>query len=192
MAGKFITIYGVNNMGKSTQAKLLVERLEANGQKAKYVKYPVYDLEPSGPFINSILRGGTQHMSEEELQLWFVVNRYQFEEQLEKWLEEGYTVVAEDYVGTGMAWGMAKGLSEQWVETVNEGLRKEDLAILMTGNRVKAATESGHVHEENDDLIEKCYERLQLLADKHGWKRLALQDKIEDTSDLIWDLVNRY
>ncbi len=177
-------------MGKSTHAKRLVDRLNENGQKAKYVKYPVYTLEPSGPFINKILRGGVQHISEKELQLWFVVNRHQFEEEVEKWLKEGCIVIAEDYVGTGMAWGMAKGLSEQWLETINDGLRTEDLAILMTGDRVKSATEKGHVHEENDELIGKCYEKLQYLADKHGWKKIALQEKQEDTANMIWNLVN--
>jgi hypothetical protein len=44
-------------------------------------------------------------MDEHELQLWFVLNRYQYEPELKKLLNDGYIVIAEDYVGTGIAWG---------------------------------------------------------------------------------------
>ncbi|MDA1060413.1 MAG: hypothetical protein O3B47_01320, partial [bacterium] len=153
MKGTFITIYGVNNMGKSTHAKLLVKKLQDEGHKAHYVKYPVYEIEPSGVFIDSVLRSGDQSISEEELQLWFILNRYQYQPELKRLLNDGYMVVAEDYIGTGMAWGMAKGLSENWVETCNKGLIKENLSILIEGERMKAAKEKNHVHEENDELI---------------------------------------
>ena len=42
--GKFIVIYGVNNLGKTTQANMLVQKLKASGLKAEYLKYPIYDL----------------------------------------------------------------------------------------------------------------------------------------------------
>ncbi len=187
MKGKFITIYGINNIGKTTHAKKLVERLEAEGRKAKYVKYPVYDVEPSGSFIDGVLRGeGGQKISEEELQLWYVINRYQYEPELKRLLEDGYIIIAEDYIGTGIAWGAAKELSIEWGENVNSGLLKEDLAILMEGNRDISAQEEVHVHEQNDDLIEKCTKVHSDLADKYGWKRVVLQEKVEDTAELMW------
>ncbi len=192
MEGKFITIYGVNNMGKSTHAKLLVKRLKAQGHKAYYVKYPVYELEPSGTFINDVLRSGDQRISENELQLWFVLNRYQYQPELKRMLEEGYIIVAEDYIGTGMAWGMAKGLSEEWVERCNEGLLTEDLAILVEGERIKEATEENHVHEENHELVEKCSGKFSYLADKHNWQRVELQRRKEDTANLIWSKVSEF
>lgn len=178
-------------MGKSTHALLLVERLKAAGYDAAYVKYPVYDIEPSGPFLNGVLRGGEQKISEEELQLWFVVNRHQFEHELKQWLNEGKIVVAEDYVGTGMAWGITKGLDEEWLESCNSRLMKEDLAILIEGKRFKGAVEKGHVHEENDDLVGRCYKNFQYLARKHGWKKVQLQERKEDTAESIWEVVRK-
>ena len=185
-----ITIYGTNNMGKSTHAKLVVERLEARGKKAKYVKYPVYDLEPTGPHLNRILRSGeSQNITEEELQMWFSLNRYQFQPTIQKWLDEGYTVVAEDYIGTGIAWGTAKGADPVWLERLNQCLIQEDLAILIDGDRVESAMEALHIHERNDDLIRKCRQVLQDLAEKHQWRTVLLQDKKEDTAKLIWEVV---
>lgn len=192
MTGKFITIYGINNIGKTTHAKLLVEHLEQNGHKAHYVKYPVYDAPPSGHFLDRVLRSGEQKISEEELQLWFIINRYQYQPELKRLLEDGYIVVAEDYIGTGMAWGMAKGLSEEWVSTCNLGLLKEDLGILIEGQRVKAAMEKGHVHEQNEELINRCAEKFSYLAEKNNWQRVKLMERKEDTAELIWRAVDDY
>lgn len=178
-------------MGKTTHAKLLVEKLEAAGKKAKYVKYPVYDLEPTGPYLNRILRSGeSQNITEEELQMWFALNRYQFQPELKKWLADGYIVVAEDYIGTGVAWGTAKGADPVWLERLNQFLIQEDLAILIDGDRVESAMEALHIHERNDDLIRKCRQVLQDLAEKHQWRTVLLQDRKEDTAELVWGVVS--
>ncbi|MFH1284135.1 MAG: hypothetical protein ABIH78_00910 [Candidatus Peregrinibacteria bacterium] len=188
--GKFITIYGINNIGKTTHSRRLVERLESEGYKAHYVKYPVYDIEPSGSFINGILRGHEeQKISEDELQMWYVINRYQFQPELLRLIEEGYIVVAEDYSGTGIAWGTAKGLEEEWVEIINSKVLKEDLAILMEGKRDVSAVEEKHVHEQNEELIKKCEQIHSHLADKYGWKRVKVREKIEDTAEDLWAAV---
>ena len=191
--GIFITIYGINNIGKSTNAKLLVEKLENAGHKAVYLKYPVYDLEPSGPFLNKILRNsGVQKISEDELQLWFILNRYQFESSLKKLLNDGNIVIAEDYIGTGIAWGVAKGLDQKWLEDANKHLLKEDLAILLIGERHTKAKEKVHVHEQNDELAKKCANVFETLADKFGWEKIIVQKKAEDTSNLLFDLCKRF
>lgn len=56
LKGKFITFYGVNNIGKSTHARMLSEKLKKEGYDPVYVKFPIYDLEPSGPLLNKIIR----------------------------------------------------------------------------------------------------------------------------------------
>lgn len=190
MRGKFITIYGINNIGKSTQAKRLVERLRGMGKKVEYVKYPVYDLEPTGPMLNKVLRGGEQEISEKELQELFVQNRRDFEPKLREWLEDGVIVIAEDYIGTGMAWGMAKGLSEEFVEEINEGLLVEDLAVLFEGTRDPAAMEEGHVHEQNDELVERCAEVHRRLCEKYGWKKVEVSDDWDVTEERLWKVVS--
>lgn len=191
MRGKFITLYGINNIGKTTQAELLVRALKKNGYKAIYVKYPVYDIKPSGPFINNILRGH-ERISEEELQLWFVINRYQFQAKLKKLLEDGYTIVAEDYTGTGIAWGVSKGLDQRWLTEANKYLLKEDFAILLEGKRDLRAKEKNHVHEQNDRLINRCIEVHCQLANKYGWKKIQIQPAIKKTAEILWKIVNNF
>jgi dTMP kinase len=190
--GALITIYGINNIGKSTHAKRLTERLEKEGHKAKYIKYPIYDIEPTGPFINKTLRSEKQEISEDELQFWFILNRYQYQKELERLLAEGYIVVAEDYIGTGIAWGTAKGLDMEWLEMANKNLLKEDLAIIIKGERDLDAREATHVHEQNDELIEKCKHVHFELAEKYGWKSVQLQPEIPDTAKLVWNIVDDF
>lgn len=185
-----ITLYGINNTGKSTQALRLVARLKEEGHDAEYVKYPVYDLEPTGPYLNQVLRnGGTQSMSEEELQLWFTLNRYQFEPQLKTWLSQGKIVVAEDYTGTGIAWGTLKGASMEWLEAMNQGLTKESLALLIDGERFKEASELGHLHESDDALMERSRRVHLELAQRYGWTVVPLVEGIEQMEERIWDAV---
>lgn len=191
--GTFITLYGINNIGKTTHSKLLCKRLEETGYKTHYLKYPVYDIEPTGPFLNKTLRSPYgQKITEDELQLWFVMNRYQFEPQIKKLLEEGYIIVAEDYSWTGIAWGMAKGLSEEWLVSANSHLLKEDFAILIEGQRDLSAKEKTHVHEQNDALVEKCKKVHEYLAEKNKWARVTLQPEMKDTATLIFKVVDEF
>lgn len=190
--GLFITIYGVNNIGKTTQARLLVERLKNEGHDAVYLKYPIYELEPSGPQLNKILRSEQQIMSEEELQTLFMQNRRDFESQLKKMLDDGKILVAEDYTGTGIAWGTAKGAGQAWLEHLNEKLLKEDFAILLVGKRDLQMREKTHIHEINDVLVENVGQILRELAKKNNWHVIELQRKIDDTAEKIWQEVKNF
>jgi len=192
MKGKFITFYGINNIGKSTHAQRLTERLQKEGHDAVFVKFPVYDLEPTGPYLNDFLRKGKQEIPEEELQMWFTLNRFQFQPQLKKWLTEGKIVVAEDYTGTGLAWGSLKGANLDWLIEINKHLIEEDLGILLEGQRAINAREDGHIHETDDDLVEKCKDVLQDLAAKYGWQKVELCEKKEDTAEKVWDVAKRF
>jgi len=190
MRGKFIVLYGSNNLGKTTQAKFLVKRLKKEGLRAKYLKYPVYRIKPSGEFINKILRSGKkQTISEEELQMWFTLNRFQYEPKLKKILEKGVYVVAEDYIGTGLAWGMTKGASLEELECFNRKLQKEDLAILLVGKRFLKGKEEGHLHENSSALMRKNKKAHLFLAKKYRWKVInANQPEVKVAED-IWRVV---
>lgn len=185
-----ITLYGINNIGKTTHAKRLVERLRAEGKEAVYVKYPVYEVEPTGPFLNEFLRSGSaQSISEEELQTWFTLNRYQFEPTLKSWLESGKIVVAEDYIGTGIAWGTVKGADTDWLESMNRYLLPADLCILIDGERTLDAMEAGHLHESNHEFMKRARQVHLELGLRYDWTQVPLQESKEATANLIWKVV---
>ncbi len=193
MKGKFITIYGVNNIGKSTQAQILVKRLVESGYPTKYLKYPLYDLAPTGPQLNQLLRNSShQTISEADLQTLITHNRKAFEPQLIEMLNEGNIVIAEDYSGTGIAWGMAKGLTFEYMEKLNAELIREDLSLLLTGQRSITAREEGHLHEKDDQLLDKVSDILLSLSDKYGWGKIMVQKTKEETSELIWNKISSF
>ena len=119
MSGKLIVLYGINNIGKTTQAQLLVNRLQAAGYLASYLKYPLYELRPSGPLLNDYLRAGNPwKLSAREAQIIYALNRFQYQEELERELASGQWIVAEDYVGTGLAWGWGAGVDLDFLEAI--------------------------------------------------------------------------
>ena len=191
--GKFIVLYGTNNLGKTTQAKLLVEKLNQNGFPAEYLKYPIYDLAPTGRKINQILRGGAdQKISELNLQKLYAKNRRDFEPTLKEKLEGGINIVTEDYIGTGLAWGVTKGAPLTQLEKQNQNLLKENLAILLDGERFLDGKEQNHLHESSDELITKN-RRIHLdLAKKYGWQIVSANQSVEKVQQDIWQKVRKF
>lgn len=188
--GIFIVIYGINNLGKSTQAELLVESLEKAGLKARYLKYPIYDLKPTGPQINEVLRGADgQKMSEEELQAIYTQNRRDYQPQLIKMITEGVNAVAEDYIGTGLAWGVSKGADLEKLIESNKGLIKPDIEILLDGERFIESKENGHLHESNDELVEKCRANHLQLAARFNWAVVNANQEIEEVQEQILKVI---
>lgn len=190
--GKLITIYGINNIGKSTQTDLLVKKLCEHGYKALSLKYPLYNLQPTGSKLNRILRSKNgQAIDEKELQTLFWQNRKDYETTLRQLLADGNIVIAEDYTGTGIAWGMAKGLRRSWLENLNKNLLIEDFAFLLRGKRNLKAQEQHHIHENNHGLIKKVDHILFQLSKNYGWKIIQAQANIDATSRLLWKEIKK-
>jgi len=191
--GKFIVIYGVNNTGKTTQAKLLVDKLNNEGYKTEYLKYPNYDLEPTGPQINDYLRkDNPQNLTAKEAQTLYTRNREDFEPQLKARLEAGINIVAEDYTGTGLAWGLGADVDETYLKTINAHLLKEDLSFLLEGQRFTKATEAGHKHETNAEFAAKVRQAHLKLAKELNWLKINANLSIEAIHGIIWEEVKKY
>lgn len=190
--GLFVVLYGINNLGKSTQAKKLVERLSEEGHPAVYLKYPIYDLHPSGSMLNAYLREGNPfNLSAREVQTVYALNRTQYEATLQELLETGTHVIAEDYTGTGIAWGIGAGVGSNYLETINAHLLKEDLAFWFDGERFLEATEKNHKHETNDELMNTVRDAHQQLAKKHGWERIDANNSIDAIHDILWERITK-
>jgi len=185
--GLFIVIHGINNLGKSTQAKLLVEKMKENGYKAEYLKYPIYDLEPSGTILNNYLRGGnTYRLNPREAQTLYSLNRTQYEPQLKERLKSGINIIAEDYTGTGICWGIGAGVDEEYLKLINSHLLKEDLTFLFDGERFKKSTENGHKHETDEKLLEKVRQAHIKIGQELKWIEINANLTIKEIHDIIW------
>ena len=181
--GKFIAIYGINGIGKTTQVEMLVEYLKKKGKKAARLKYPVYDLEPEGPFIYKYLRDpkfrSKNELSTHELQKKYADNRKRYEKTLISRLKKGEWIVAEDYIGTGIAWGLTWGGELEYLEKINKKLLKEDMSILMDGQRFLTAVEKDHRNEMEGERITICKNFHKLLSEKYGWAEVNANQTIK-------------
>lgn len=180
MKGHFIALYGVNNLGKTTQATQLVDWLHSIEIPAVYIKYPVYEWPPTGELINEYLRkGNPQGWSPQEFQEYQAQNRRDFQPNLQKLLEDGYWVIAEDYEGTGRAWGEAAGIDVDYLNKINSDLTKPDLCFCFIGERFKQSIETTHLHETDNDFTDKAAEIHYRLAKEEQWILVDANEEID-------------
>ena len=127
--GAFICIEGLDGCGKTTQAKLLTEKLGKSHSA-------VYTAEPSRGKIGTYIRNrclyGEKRLSTVVEALLFAADRIEHvENEVLPALNEGQLVISDRYVYYSLAYQGAAGLSLEWIEKVNEHALKPDLAVFI-------------------------------------------------------------
>jgi dTMP kinase len=127
--GAFICIEGLDGCGKTTQAKLLAEKLR-KGYNA------VYTAEPSrgkiGMFIRKSCLYGEKRLSSVAEALLFAADRLEHvENEVLPALRQGRLVVSDRYVYSSLAYQGAAGLSLDWIEKINEHALCADFAVFI-------------------------------------------------------------
>src|SRR3989344_1776487 len=168
--GLFVVLYGPAGVGKSKQLEILDDTLHRIGISCRRIKYPIYNLEPSGSELDRILHRGHGSLSEERMQELFAQNRRDFQKTLNSWLDAGVCVLAEDYKGTGVAWGMVRGMSLEKMEELNSDQINPDLAILLDGPKRVERLQEEHPYDDEDEWyrLRRVYRQ---LAGRYGWIR---------------------
>lgn len=127
--GAFICLEGLDGSGKTTQAKMLAEKLKA-GYNA------VYTAEPSrgkiGAFIRKHCLYGEKRLSSTVEALLFAADRMEHvETEILPALQQGCLVISDRYLYSSIAYQGAAGLSIEWIEKINEYALKPDLAVFI-------------------------------------------------------------
>ncbi len=141
---RFVVIEGLDGSGKSTQLKLLRERLEKEGVSYKYLHFPRLEEGVYGALIARFLRGemGPNDQVDPYLvALIFAGDRAEASSMIRTWMEEGYLVIVDRYVYSNIAFQCAKlqGAVEKtrlrdWILDFEFGhnvLPKPDLNLLL-------------------------------------------------------------
>lgn len=128
--GFFICIEGLDGCGKTTQTKILVEKLKKKGYDA------VYTAEPSrgriGRFIKKYCLHGDKRISSIVEALLFAADRYaHVENEILPALKNGKIVVSDRYVYSSLAYQGAAGLSLDWIRQINKHALPPNLAIFI-------------------------------------------------------------
>jgi dTMP kinase len=195
MSGKLIVIEGLDGSGKSTQLKLLGEKLARQGIHVREIKLPNYD-DASSELVKMYLDGRfgnePQDVNVYAASSFFAVDRYV---SYNCYWKNDYikgTMILSDRYTTSNAYHQAIKLPREdwgeylkWLEDYEYnklGIPKPDIVVyldmpvdvsqkLMTkryfGDEVKK-----DIHEKNLDYLIKCGEAAKFACDTLGWKKV--------------------
>ena len=199
----FITFEGIDGSGKSTQAKLLIEKLNSNSIETCFVR------EPGGTKIseeirNILLDNRTEEMSSRTEAMLMCASRAQLTKNIIiPELKSGKWVIADRYSDSTLAYqGGGRGIDLDWLVRLNDfatfGIQP-DVTFY-----IDVDTDIGLQRRNNifDDRIEKAGLEFQneirnkyLEIINNFSNRCVLIDgklSIKEISDLIWkEIINR-
>jgi len=140
---KIIAFEGPDKLGKTTQAKIIAEKLGWT-----YIKFP-NEKYYSGKIIRSILN---EEMPFEpaSFQALQILNRLETFEHLNP--DENY--IFDRYKLSGIVYGLADGLQEEWIREVCDLLPDPDFTLVFTGKPYG---------KDSDIYWQKQYEIAQLF-----------------------------
>ncbi|MEI6681758.1 MAG: dTMP kinase [Bacteroidota bacterium] len=177
----FIAFEGIDGCGKSTQVKLLAEKLIQAGHRVHVT------CEPTGGSIGSIIRDIFNHRAEADHRViagLFVADRLDHllnkNNGVLKMLEEGYTVISDRYYFSSYAYH-GTHMPMDWViesNSLSAGLLRPDLNIYIdispevSMKRLNAGRTSMELYETMENLTAVRSKYLEAFG------KLKLQEKI--------------
>ena len=155
MAAKFIVFEGIDGAGKTTQAKLLAEKIKEMGRSAELTAEPT-TLE-SGKALRRVL-SGEEKKSNCEIATMFTLDRIAHnvhpEIGINALIDKGVDVISDRYYYSSLAY-QGSATSYPWVKSLNldcPEIRRPDLCIFLD---LKS--------EESLERISKGREKLEIF-----------------------------
>lgn len=177
MRGKFITFEGCEGCGKSTQVRLLSQKLTELG-----IDF-IVTREPGGSDVAEQIRKvildakNTAMCDECEALLYAAARVQHLKEIVEPALENGKLVICDRYVHSSLAYqGYARGLGEEYVASINSFALKEfrpDLTLFLNISptdafaRKHGADEDDRIERLGLSFHQKVYEGYLQIAKKY-------------------------
>lgn len=99
--GVFIVFEGIDGAGKTTQTKLLMNRLKRSGKKVAFIHFPQYQTK-SGGLIENYLQGMYGKIGPYQASVFYAADRFDGGFHIRTWLKKGYVVVADRYFASNI------------------------------------------------------------------------------------------
>lgn len=131
--GRLIVIEGLDGAGTTTQAKRLVEHLNANGRKAHATREP--SDGPVGRLIREMLTGdhaiAGQKLSQGTFGLLFAADRLDhMQREVDPAIADGAIVISDRWYHSSLAY-QGTGADRDWISMLNSRARKPELTIFL-------------------------------------------------------------
>jgi dTMP kinase len=191
--GRIVVIEGMDKAGKTTQSRVLVSALRNKGKLCTSLDFPDYST-PIGREIKSFLDGKRDYPDETKLML-LSANRWERKEIIDRTLSNGTILVMNRYYHSNLAYGVSKNLELDWLMTLDRGLPKEDLCIVLEIRPTISESRSKHAGDlfENDkDLLKNVYKNYRKLAKLFNWKIINGERSKEEVSRDILNMVLKF
>ncbi len=183
----------MDKAGKTTQSRVLVSALRNKGKLCASLDFPDYST-PIGREIKSFLDGKRDYPNETKLML-LSANRWERKETIDRMLSNGTILVMNRYYHSNLAYGVSKNLKLDWLMTLDRGLPKEDLCIVLEIRPTISESRSQHAGDlfENDkDLLKNVYKNYKKLAKLFNWKIINGERSKEEVSRDILNMVLKF
>lgn len=102
--GKFIALEGIDGSGKSTQSKLLTNRLKKEGYKIAFIDFPQYGKKSAG-LVEEYLNGNygtSKEVGPYRASIFYACDRFDASFQIRDWLKQGKIIITDRYVGSNI------------------------------------------------------------------------------------------
>ena len=179
----FIVIEGPDGSGKTTISKLLVERLNDIGIKARYTS------EPTASHYGKRLREMLSDSSSTPKELYdlFVLDRIEHLKEISEWEKGGEVVISDRYKYSTYCYQVSHGLDPALTED-NNSLRTPDITFILTTDvdvllsRIETRALSKEIYETRG-FLEKITAMYEMLPEIFG-EEFSYID-VDDTIDNI-------
>lgn len=98
--GRLIILEGTDGSGKSTQAKLLCERLRKEGYRTEQISFPQYGKKSAGPieeYLNGVY-GTPDEVNPYAASLFYAIDRFDCSRKIRAAIVQGVVVICDRYV----------------------------------------------------------------------------------------------
>jgi dTMP kinase len=190
MPGALIAFEGMDQSGKATQSRQLRARLEATGHRVESLSFPDYKTA-IGMEIGRALQGERDY-GPDTMQLLYIANRYEWRPRIEQWLADGRIVICDRYAASSVAYGESQGLDPAWVDSVQTGLPKAAVTVLLDLAADRAASRKQHArdkYERDLAMLGRVRESYQRQARQQGWVVLDGARPVEEVAADVARLV---
>lgn len=188
--GKIIVFEGIDKAGKTTQAKLLEKKL---GSRCVRIDFPDYST-PVGKEIRRFLDGKRDYPDEVKMML-LSANRWERKDEIEKIVGSGTTVIMNRYYQSNLVYGVSKGLKLDWLLSLDKGIPKADLVIVIDIKPKTLVSRSKNVvdtFEKDLELIRRVKKNYRILANKFNWRIVEGEKSVEEVHQQVLKIVTKF
>ncbi|MBO7249768.1 MAG: dTMP kinase [Clostridia bacterium] len=191
--GMFIVFEGIDGAGKSTQVRILAEKLEKLGKKVYITAEPT--TLPSGVELRRVLSGNVKK-TPAEIAIMFAEDRVAHNQNaecgIERMLEEGAFILCDRYYYSSLAY-QGSQTSYEWVRTLNTRcpeIRHPDICIFLdltpeeSMKRITAGRDSTEIYESEEILARVRDTFMKVLEDMSSEDKIEIIDASKDIDSI--------